>query len=69
MLVTRKFALVAAALLVGGCSPLPTQPDAARAAPTRLHTGVAASDTAGAGTTSSSGETGTQGGNLFGSGT
>lgn len=64
MLVTRKLALVAVALLVAGCSAAPTAYDAATAS-ARHETSVAAPDTAAAETTSTSSETG----NLFGSGT
>lgn len=65
MLVTRKLALVAAALLVAGCSALPTGSDAAASAPAALQTSVATSDSGSAGTTSTTSESG----NLFGSGT
>jgi hypothetical protein len=68
MLATRKLALVAVALLVSGCSALPTDSDAS-AAPTLHQTSVAAPDSGSAGTTSSSGAADSRGGNLFGSGT
>lgn len=69
MLVTRKLTLIAAALLVAGCSAVPTGSDAATSAPAARQTSVTASDSGSVGTTSTSGETDNRGGNLFGSGT
>jgi hypothetical protein len=69
MLVTRKLAFIAGALLVAGCSALPTDSDAAASAPPTPQTSVAASDGGSPGTTSTSGQTDSRGGNLFGSGT
>lgn len=69
MLVTRKLTLIAAALVVAGCSALPTGLDAAASAPAAQQTSVTASDSGSVGTTSTSGQTDSRGGNLFGSGT
>jgi len=69
MLVTRRLILIAAALVVAGCSTLPTGSDAAASAPAARQTSVTASDTGSVGTTSTSGQTDSRGGNLFGSGT
>lgn len=69
MLVTRKLTLIAAALVVAGCSALPTGPDAAASAPAAQQTSVTASDSGTVGTTSTSSQTDNRGGNLFGSGT
>ena len=68
MHVPKKLALVATALLIAGCSALPTGSDTS-AAPARHQTSVAAPDSGSAGTTSTSGGTDTRSGNLFGSGT
>lgn len=69
MFVTRKLTLIAAALVVAGCSALPTEPDAAASAPAAQQASVTASDSGSVGTTSTSGQTDSRGGNLFGSGT
>lgn len=69
MLVSRELALLAIALLVAGCSALPTGPDAAASAPAAHQTNGTASDSGSVGTTSTSGQTDSRGGNLFGSGT
>lgn len=69
MLVTRKLTLIAVAVLVAGCSAVPTGSDAAVSAPAARQTSVTTSDSGSVGTTSSSGQTDSRGGNLFGSGT
>jgi starvation-inducible outer membrane lipoprotein len=69
MHVTRKLAFIAVALLVAGCSALPTGSDAAASPSATGQTSVAASDTGSVGTSSTSGPTDGRGGNLFGSGT
>ena len=69
MLVTRKLALVAVALLVAGCSALPTGSDAGASASAARQTIVPDSESGSEGTNSTTGETDNRGGNLFGSGT
>jgi uncharacterized lipoprotein YajG len=69
MLVTRKLTLIGVALLVAGCSALPTGSDVTASASAARQTSVAESESGTAGTTSTSGETDNRGGNLFGSGT